>query len=622
MSEVIRLLPDHIANQIAAGEVIQRPSSVVKELVENAIDAGATSIELVVKDAGKTLLQVIDNGGGMSEIDLRMSIERHATSKIQHADDLFALTTKGFRGEALASIAAISHLTIKSKQEESDLGSELYVEGSKVMHQEECVGATGTCISVKNLFFNVPARRNFLKSDQVEFKHIVEEFTRIALSHGDVGFKLIHNDSIIHDLPSANMRKRIVDVFGKKYNDKLVPIEENTDIVKISGFVGKPEFAKKTRGEQYFFVNNRFFKHSYFNHAVTAAFENLIPSKTHPSYFLFLEVDPHSIDVNVHPTKTEIKFEEEKYIYSILRSAVKLGLGKYNIAPTMDFNRETEFDLPLSYKYEEPKEPTIQVNPNYNPFEEEKKAKSTSYSSASRVSTTKYDKSDAIASQGFGNLNPSTESWENFYEIAEEEETTPQQEEVFEKESTAAGKQQFVIHGKYLFSQIKSGVMLIHIKRAKERVLYDELMANFMLSPIASQQLLFPFEQELTKQERIEWENNKTSLERLGFHYSFEADKLVLAGIPSLVQDEVLQVLVDSITEKIAHHEIDKGELAHSLISTLASAAAMSGTKGLKEEEKDYLIEQLFQAEDHMFSPSGLKIIDTLSLEELTKRFA
>ena len=618
MSEVIRLLPDHIANQIAAGEVIQRPASVVKELIENAIDAGATQVELVVKDAGKTLLQIIDNGCGMSELDLRMSIERHATSKIQNAEDLFALTTKGFRGEALASIAAISHLEIKSKQEESELGSQLYIEGSKVMQQEDCVSNTGTCISVKNLFFNVPARRNFLKSDNVEFKHIVEEFTRIALSHGSVGFKLMHNESVIHDLPKANQRKRIVDVFGKKFNDKLVPIEENTDIVKISGFVGKPEFAKKTRGEQYFFVNNRFFKHSYFNHAVAAAFDNLIPPKTHPSYFLFLEVDPQSIDVNVHPTKTEIKFEEEKYIYSILRSSVKLGLGKYNIAPTMDFNRETEFDLPLSYKNEEPKEPTIQVNPNYNPFEEEKKKKTPQSHSAS-IPATKYNNSTALNKQGFGTIEK--ESWENFYEIAEEEEI-PAQQEAFANPDVSAGNNQFVIHGKYLFSQIKSGVMLIHIKRAKERVLYDELMSSFMINPIASQQMLFPFEQELSKQEALEWQNNKTSLSRLGFNYSFEEDKLVIAGIPNIIQDEVMQVLVDAITEKIAHTEIDKGELAHSLISTLASAAAMSGGKAIKEEEKNYLIEQLFQAEDHMFSPTGLKIIDTLSLDELTKRFA
>jgi DNA mismatch repair protein MutL len=616
MSEVIRLLPDHIANQIAAGEVIQRPASVVKELIENAIDADATAVTLNIKDAGKTLIQIIDNGKGMSDIDARMSIERHATSKIQDANDLFALTTKGFRGEALASITAISHVEIKTKERGEELGTCLRIEGSKVISQEVCTTPEGTCISVKNLFFNVPARRNFLKSEKSELNHIIEEFVRIALVHSEVELSLIHNGTKIHSLPAANQRKRIVDLFGQKFNSRLVPIEEETDIVKISGFVVKPEFAKKIRGDQYFFVNHRYFKHSYFNHAVVATFENLLQPKSHPAYFLFLEVNPAQIDVNVHPTKTEIKFEEEKAIYSILRSTTKLGLGKYNIAPTMDFNRESEFDLPLSYKNQEVKPPTIQVDPTFNPF-----SSNTSKGSATKVSPTKFEKSDALTKQGFGTVMPSKADWEDFYTV-EEEEDNPSvvQQQIDEQEVDAVGSN-IQLHGKYLISQVKSGMLLIHIKRAKERIIYDDLMHNFMLQPIASQTLLFPFEQSLSMKEKIEWENNKTTLKRLGFDWNFKGDELEVLGIPNYLSDEVLKFAVDSIIQQLTFQDIDKGELAHTLISALATSAALSGTKKLQKEEVNHLVEQLFQCKEHVYSPNGLKILDTITIDELTKRF-
>ncbi len=616
MSEVIRLLPDHIANQIAAGEVIQRPASVVKELIENAIDADATAVTLNIKDAGKTLIQIIDNGKGMSDIDARMSIERHATSKIQDANDLFALTTKGFRGEALASITAISHVEIKTKERGEELGTCLRIEGSKVISQEVCTTPEGTCISVKNLFFNVPARRNFLKSEKSELNHIIEEFVRIALVHSEVELSLIHNGTKIHSLPAANQRKRIVDLFGQKFNSRLVPIEEETDIVKISGFVVKPEFAKKIRGDQYFFVNHRYFKHSYFNHAVVAAFENLLQPKSHPAYFLFLEVNPAQIDVNVHPTKTEIKFEEEKAIYSILRSTTKLGLGKYNIAPTMDFNRESEFDLPPSYKNQEVKPPTIQVDPTFNPF-----SSNTSKGSATKVSPTKFEKSDALTKQGFGTVMPSKADWEDFYTVEEEEDNpSVEQQQIDEQEVDAVGSN-MQLHGKYLISQVKSGMLLIHIKRAKERIIYDDLMHNFMLQPIASQTLLFPFEQSLSMKEKIEWENNKTTLKRLGFDWNFKGDELEILGIPNYLSDEVLKFAIDSIIQQLTFQDIDKGELAHTLISALATSAALSGTKKLQKEEVNHLVEQLFQCKEHVYSPNGLKILDTITIDELTKRF-
>ena len=616
MSEVIRLLPDHIANQIAAGEVIQRPASVVKELIENSIDADATAVTLNIKDAGKTLIQIIDNGKGMSDIDARMSIERHATSKIQDANDLFALTTKGFRGEALASITAISHVEIKTKERGQELGTCLRIEGSKVISQEVCTTPEGTCISVKNLFFNVPARRNFLKSEKSELNHIIEEFIRIAIVHSEVELSLIHNGTKIHSLPAANQRKRIVDLFGQKFNSRLVPIVEETDIVKISGFVVKPEFAKKIRGDQYFFVNHRYFKHSYFNHAVVAAFENLLQPKSHPAYFLFLDVNPAQIDVNVHPTKTEIKFEEEKAIYSILRSTTKLGLGKYNIAPTMDFNRESEFDLPLSYKNQEVKPPTIQVDPTFNPF-----SSNTSKGSVTKVSPTKFEKSDALTKQGFGTVMPSKADWEDFYTVEEEKDNpSAEQQQIDEQEVDSVGSN-IQLHGKYLISQVKSGMLLIHIKRAKERIIYDDLMHNFMLQPIASQTLLFPFEQSLSMKEKIEWENNKTTLKRLGFDWNFKGDELEILGIPNYLSDEVLKFAVDSIIQQLTFQDIDKGELAHTLISELATSAALSGTKKLQKEEVNHLVEQLFQCKEHVYSPNGLKILDTITIDELTKRF-
>src|SRR5690554_1622799 len=381
MSDVIRLLPDNIANQIAAGEVIQRPASVVKELIENAVDAGANKIELHIKDAGKTSIQIIDNGKGMSEMDARMSFERHATSKISSAADLFSLTTKGFRGEALASIAAIAHVEMETLEQGEQVGTRIEIAGSKITTQEPITRTKGTSISVKNLFFNVPARRNFLKSDNVETKHIIEEFNRIALTHPEVGFVFSHNGNVMHNLESAGLRKRIVDLFGRNFNNKLVPIEEETDLVKISGFIVKPEFSKKTRGEQYFFVNNRYFKDTYFNHAVVAGYDNLVAPKHFPSYFIYLEVPPNTLDVNVHPTKTEVKFEDGRSIYSIIRSTVKLALGKYNIAPSLDFEHESQFDLSLEQQNSPIKQPEIQVDTSFNPF------RSSEPSSVSRASS-------------------------------------------------------------------------------------------------------------------------------------------------------------------------------------------------------------------------------------------
>lgn len=371
MSDIIRLLPDHVANQIAAGEVVQRPASVVKELIENAVDAGATEIKLILKEAGKTLIQVIDNGKGMSDVDARMAFERHATSKISRAEDLFALSTKGFRGEALASIAAIAHVELKTRLHSAELGTHIIIEGTKLVSQEVAVVPCGTSFSVKNLFFNIPARRNFLKSDNVELRNIIDEFERIVLVHSGIHFTLIHNGSEVFNLVPTNLRQRIVSVFGVRTNEKLVPINETTEIVEVTGFVGKPEFAKKSRGEQFFFVNDRFVKSGYLHHAILAAYEGLLKEGTHPSYFIYFNVPPDSIDINIHPTKTEVKFDDEQALYSILRSIIKHSLGQFNVAPVLDFHRDSTLDTPYDYEGKEATTPTIEVDRNFNPFHRE-----------------------------------------------------------------------------------------------------------------------------------------------------------------------------------------------------------------------------------------------------------
>jgi DNA mismatch repair protein MutL len=604
MSGIIQLLPDNIANQIAAGEVIQRPASVVKELVENSVDAASTEITLNIKDAGKTLIQIVDNGQGMNDDDALMSFERHATSKLKTADDLFDLHTKGFRGEALASIAAIAHVVLETKQEDASIGTRIEIAGSKVDLQEPIARGKGTTISVKNLFFNVPARRNFLKTDNVETKHIIEEFLRVALAHPEIAFKLTHNNNIIHDLQVAGLRKRIVDVQGVQFNDKLVPVQEETDLVKITGFVGKPEFARKTRGEQYFFVNNRYFKDSYLHHAVNAAFEGMLQPKTFPSYFLFLEVPTKSIDINIHPTKTEIKFEEDRAIYGILRSAIKLALGAHNIAPTLDFEQETSFDVPLNLN-RTIRTPEIKVNPAYNPFKTE-------------------NSSNQRKPSG---IQPNRSDWEDFYNVSQDEEevNTASSSELIE-DTDQQFSRKIIFHRRFLMAQTKSGILTIYIQRGRERLYYDELMETFMQSPVSSQQLMFPIEYKMKETERLEWENNKSSIERLGFSWDWQgADKntktLILDGVPSYLPIEKAAACIEQIIEKIAYSDIDKGEIAHHLILSVAQSSA-KGADTLKEEEADHFIERLFSCEDHMFSPSGKKIMDTITMDEINKKFA
>jgi len=630
MSDIIRLLPDHVANQIAAGEVVQRPASVVKELVENSIDAGATKIELHIKDAGRTLIQIVDNGKGMSPLDARMCFERHATSKIASAADLFALKTKGFRGEALASIAAIAHVTLQTRRVSDELGTKILIEGTEVINQEPIQCAVGCNFEIKNLFFNVPARRNFLKSDNVEFKHIIDEFERVVLPHHDIAFRLVHNDQEIYNLAPGHLRKRIVDVFGKKFNDHLVPVTEQTDIVELDGFVGKPEVAKKSRGEQFLFVNNRFFKDTYFNHAISSAFEHLLPSKLFPSYFLFLEVDPKQIDVNVHPTKTEIKFEEDKAIYSIIRSAVRLGLGKFNITPTLDFERESEFDLPMSMINQTPVAPEIRVDKTYNPFhiQNTREGQFSSNNSASTIQSTPKDKSfsSALNKAGFGSQFQSgslDELWnsEGVNEIPDnyrEEEKHPQIELDIE-ELKSIGP--FILKGSFVIGSVPEGLLVIQYRRAYERLLYDDLMRGFFMNPLASQQLIFPMEKQMSKQEQLAWNEHEKTLSRIGFNWSWVEQELHIDGIPQILDESTVLSCVDKIIEQLQMGTLDKGEIAHTVLAQIAFGGSMSFKLQNNQEAVTDFVTRLFEADEHTFSPSGKRIIAQITNEQLIQLF-
>lgn len=605
--DIINLLSEKISNQIAAGEVIQRPASVVKELLENAVDAGATSIRVHIKDAGRTSILIQDDGSGMSAKDASICFTRHATSKLKDVEDLFKLKTKGFRGEALASIASIAHVTLKTRtNQQTDTGTLIEMNGGTPTRNEECICDKGTSIEVKNIFFNVPARRTFLKSDTAEFSHIRNEFERVVLAHTEIGFTLTHNGNEIHNVNPGNLRKRITDIFGIKSNEKLVPIEEKTDIVTIYGFVGKPESAKKSRGEQYFFVNQRFFKHSYFHHAVSKAFEQLISQNSYPSYFIYFEIDTEKIDVNIHPTKTEINFEEGKFIYSILLSSIKQALGKYNIAPSIDFELETSFDVPLSHKTEIPIEPEIKVDPNYNPF---------SKFGANKSSSTSSNK--ALNNQGFGKKSDSKE-WENFYAIREENKES--QTKLIEPEENYS-KNKYLLKDRYLLSNVKSGILIIDTYRAKQRMLYDEMMQQFVTQPLAAQKLMFPLELALDQNEMDSWMDSNSLLMQLGFTFKIENKVFQLESLPACIIEKDCKSCIDGITKTLSStQKPDKGELAHELISAIVYSASKA-TKLHSEQEIESFINLLFSCEDHSFCPFGKPIMQTLTIEELTTKF-
>ncbi|QJD95359.1 DNA mismatch repair endonuclease MutL [Mucilaginibacter robiniae] len=619
MSDIIQLLPDAVANQIAAGEVVQRPASAVKELVENAIDAGADKIQLLLKDAGKTLIQVIDNGCGMSLTDARMCFKRHATSKIRKAEDLFAIRTMGFRGEAMASIAAIAHVELKTRRHEDELGTCISIEGSEVLGQEACAASAGTSISIKNLFYNIPARRNFLKSNSVEMRHVLDEFQRVALAHPQIFFTLHHDGQEVYHLPATSLKQRIVHLLGNNYNQRLVPVEEDTSIIKLNGFVGKPEFARKTRGEQFFFVNNRFIRDNYLNHAVLTAFEELLPEDSYPLYVLFIDIDPSKIDINVHPTKTEIKYQDEKSIYAIIRSAVKRSLGRYNITPTLDFEQDNTIGNMITHKpLEQIIQPSVTFNPNFNPFE-----------SPNGKRTVVRD--PAFRSEGYQPKTGIPQKWETLYEITKQEPEQPQPE-ILDAPSFAINNQQiskdserqlFQLHNRYILSPIKSGFMLINQQAAHERVLYERFLQQVQNHSGVSQQSLFPQTVTLNGSDFELLRELLPDIRALGFDIrEFGKNTVVVEGIPADINStnelQLLEHLLENFKNNQAILKLDKRD---TLARTLArNAATKAGTK-LSLEEMNLLVDQLFACQMPNLSLTGKSIISTFTLNELAERF-
>ena len=618
MTNRIERLPEHVANQIAAGEVVQRPASVVKELLENAIDAGASEIQLIVKEGGKTLVQVVDNGEGMAPGDARMSIQRHATSKIRQAEDLFHLHTKGFRGEALASIAAIAQLELVTCPEGAALGVQLKVAGGREQPLEEAVAPRGTSVSVRNLFFNIPARRNFLKSPKVEFRHVLEEFQRVALAHPDIGFSLVHNDSELYQLPASNLRKRIAHLMGSRMDARLVPVNEETQMVGIGGFITKPEFARKSRGEQFFFVNRRFIKSSYLHHAVMNAYEGLLKPDAIPGYFLFLNVPPESIDINIHPTKTEIKFEDEQSLYAILRSAIKHSLGQFNIRPVLDFETDQNLETPYDYKDREGILPQISVDRDFNPFAGGGGAGGRTGLSSHRKAVSR---GWEALYEGLGQetqLQEDTGEWV----VESEARATP----LFGSETMDSLSEvvSFQVDRRYILTRVKSGLLVIDQRRAHQRVLYERFLENLSRKEPVSQTLLFPVRPQLGPGETQVLLGMQDALRAMGFQLgSTDADGIEITAAPSLVpQGELASVLDQLIADWQVHEEETSYSEADRMARLLARTLAIRHGQPMDTSSRQALINDLFACRDAQLCPFNKPIHFTLSVEELEKRLS
>ncbi|MDE0870443.1 MAG: DNA mismatch repair endonuclease MutL [Flavobacteriales bacterium] len=617
MPEVIRQLPEIVANQIAAGEVVQRPASAVKELMENAVDAGASRIEVRVVDAGRTSIQVVDNGVGMIPSDAKRCFDRHATSKISTAEDLYSIVSKGFRGEAMASIASISHVELKTRHADEELGFHRQLEGGKLTEERACALEVGTTVSVKHLFFNVPARRNFLKSDAVELRHVLDEFQRVALAHETIHFLMFHNGSELFNLRPGTRRQRVVGVFGSKYDERLVPIEESTDVVSVAGFVGKPAFARRSRGEQFLFVNQRFVKHHVLNRVIMDAYEGLLPSGQYPLYVLFLTIDPARLDVNIHPTKTEVKFDEDRYIQALLLPAIRRGLGKYAVAPSLDFDQETAIDVqPLDVNRSIP-QPEVRVNLDYNPFHEPRKS-----------------------SQGSGSLRPSggqIDAWKTLYgedapavenlkranpwEVNETTKPlavgiTPGEEMKVEQD-----RPMFQFQQRYIVASTRSGMLLIDQNRAHQRVLYESLVIRLEASEpaISTQQLLFPERVTLSVVDREFMLESAEWLAQLGLHFTAHEDGIEITGLPAegeaTPQDLVEAVLLDREEESA---EISRAER---VAAQMARTLSVKPGKSLTSAEMADLLDRLFGCSTPGLDPFGRVVIVTFGLTDIEQRF-
>ena len=598
MDNLIKLLPEHVANQIAAGEVVQRPSSVVKELLENSIDSGAKKISLLIKESGRTLIQVVDNGCGMSEKDALICFQRHSTSKIISAADLFNLSTKGFRGEALASIAAISHTELITKTKSSEIGTFIRIEGNKIIQNKSIVSNEGSSISVKNLFYNVPARRNFLKSDNVEVRHIINEFHRVALAHPEIHFEFDNNDNQLFSLPISNIRQRIVNIFGSKSNEKLVPVNETTEVLKLSGFIFKPEFSKKSRGEQFFFVNNRFIKSPYLNHAVNSAFEGLINSGYNASYFLFLDVDPKRIDINIHPTKTEIKFDDDHTIYAILRSAIKHSLGQFNISPILDFDRDKNLDIPYKYaSMSSTNNIEVEVNHNFNPFDKNQNELNFKDLNQSK------DNQQLEYSAFQGDLNSQLDLDSNL-----------------NHESISSV---FQLKNKYLVNKIKSGLVIINQNRAHQRILYENFLKYITVQGNDSQKLIYPVDVQLSIKEIAIIENFKTQLNNSGFLFdTVNNDTLSFSSLPSSIEKDDLESVIRSLLDNITNEIPDDNFSQTDMISkSLAKSMAIKNGQNLNANEMDFIVNGLFACKEPNISPFNKRTYITLTKEDLDNKF-
>lgn len=609
MPDIIQLLPDHLANQIAAGEVIQRPASAVKELLENAIDAEATEIQLILKDAGKELIQVVDNGKGMSPMDARMSFERHATSKIKHIDDLFSIRTMGFRGEALASIAAVSQVELKTRQHHEEVGTQLIIEASEVIRQEPVACAAGTSFCIKNLFYNVPARRKFLKSNTSEFKHIIDEFTRVAMAYPHIAFRLYHNNTEQFHLSSGNQKTRIVELLGNKVEKTLVPVDEDTELLHIHGFIGKPEAATKTRGNQFFFINGRFIRNAYLHHAVTTAFEGLIEKEAFPFYVLFLELDPQRVDVNVHPTKQEVKFDDDRLLYAYLQSTIKHALARFNIAPSLDFSLDSEIQnldalrLPQSESQRE----SIQKGYLFQSFSEGGKAHF-------------LEKSDdrkqwKAQRENFFPAIPSMPAINEMMSSSLEQTGTGQSEISFEDISSQ--EQPILQWRDYLVSTMKSGLLIMHQKRALERIQYERLQDRIAREHAITQQLLFPATLQLSPADAALLEDLLPFLKKLGYDISpFGNHTYAVQGAPPDVPAGREQALLEEILEQMKHEAATlKDQQKEKLLRTMAKRMAQPSL--LSADAARALIDELFACQQPQYAPDGSKIFTVLMKDGL-----
>ena len=597
----IALLPDHVANQIAAGEVVQRPASVVKELLENAIDAGATQVQVIIKDAGKTLIQIVDNGKGMNPFDARMCFERHATSKISTAEDLFRLTTKGFRGEALASIAAVAQVEMKTRQADDQLGQHVIIEGGKFLSQEECQCAAGTSFIVKNLFFNIPARRNFLKSDQIEQKHIIDEIERVAIPHTNIHFLLKSNGNELLNLPAGSLIQRIKALLGSYIQKELVLISEDTSFVKMSGYVSLPGAAIKNKKEQYFFVNNRFVRNPFLNHAVYEAYKDLIGFQSHPRYFIFLDLDPANIDINIHPTKTEVKFSDDKTVYMLLLSAIKRALGKANAAPSLDFDTETSIDIGAATPNKVYTQPPVSYNTGYNPF----------------------NTSPQPASTGLERSN--RQHWETMFEgfrqTAGNEEPEQQQIETLRRETLEAPV--FQLNNKYLVTTYERNVLVVDQQRAHERVVYEHYMNALQDKPISSQQLLFPEQMELGAADFSLIRDLLDDFRQLGFEIQvFGKNSIVVNGVPGDMQDFNIRQTVEGILETFKLNTMEaRVEKRDNLCRAIARNIAVRQGKPLEEAEMRLLLDSLLQCENPLYTAGGKVVMMDVGYNDIEKFF-